>query len=248
MRERGQASVETIALTATALALAVALAVGVIRLGPPLAATLARALSGVVAPEAPVAPGLDGLERALLAGATGPGAGGPTLLDLRTRLRARLGRQAADAAFAAILRPLVARALAARSITSEPGAIAVVDRATEDAWIRRRFHPGFARRAGETALGLAGMPGAAWSLVSDLGLTADEPADGIRAGSEAGDIVVQVRGGGYREIVLRRRPLSGLAVILSVLADGRHAFVPSPYAADPSARRQTSGTAHDGER
>ena len=61
MRERAQASVETIALMAAAAALAAALALGVVRLGPPLASVIGQALAGVVAPAAPTAPGLDDL-------------------------------------------------------------------------------------------------------------------------------------------------------------------------------------------
>jgi hypothetical protein len=220
MRERGQASVETIALTAAALALATALIVGVAGLAPWLASGLEESLSGVLAPAAPHAPGLDGFERTLLAAATSPAADAPTLLDLRTRLRARLDRPAADAAFAATLRPLVARALEAKSITSKPGAMVVTDREDEAAWIRHRFHPSESGRIVQTAASLAGTPGAVYSVISDLGMTADEPADGIAAGFEAGDVIVRVRGGGYREVVLRRRPDSGLRVVLAVLANG----------------------------
>ena len=67
MRERGQASVETVALIAAVLALAAALLFGIARFSAPLAAALGRALSGVVAPGTPAAPGLDGLESAILA-------------------------------------------------------------------------------------------------------------------------------------------------------------------------------------
>ncbi len=91
MRERAQASVETAALTAVALALAIVLGLGVVRLGPALASTIAGAVSGAVASGTPTAPGLDGLERELLAAATGAGDSAPTLLDLRTHLLARLG-------------------------------------------------------------------------------------------------------------------------------------------------------------
>jgi hypothetical protein len=225
MRERGQASVETIALTAAAVALAAALTMGVIRLGPPLASALGHALSGVVAPtDAARAPGLDALERALLAGATGPAADGPTLLDLRTRLGARLDRPRADAVLASILRPLVDRALAAKSIRSKPESITIVDRATEDAWIRRRFHPGLAQRIGEFTGGLVGGPAAVLSVLEDIGVAADEPPDGIQAGFAAGDVVVQVSGGGYREVILRRRAEQGLVVVLTVLASDGPAY------------------------
>lgn len=220
MRERGQASLETIALTAAVLALAAALMLGVVGLAPWLASGLEEALSGVLAPAAPDAPGLDGFERTLLAAATSPAPDGPTLLDLRTRLRARLDRPAADAAFAATLRPLVARALEAMSITSKPGATVVTDRAEEAAWIRHRFHPSESGRIFQTAASLAGTPGAVYSVISDLGFTADQPSDGIAAGFEAGDVIVRVRGGGYREVVLRRQPDAGLRVVLAVLANG----------------------------
>jgi hypothetical protein len=212
MRERAQATVETVALLAAALALAAALLLGVIRLAPPLASALGQALSGVVPAEVPAAPGLDGLERALLAGATSSEDDGPTLLDVRAHLRSRLGRPAADAAFATTLRPLVARALAARSIAGESDDIAIVDRASEDAWLRDRFHPGRLQRAGEIVVGLVGMPGAIISLADDLGLTADEPVDGIDPGHAAGDIVVQL-GDPFRVVILRRETGSGLTVI-----------------------------------
>ena len=87
MRERGQASVETVALIAVALAVAAALLLGVAGFGPAFTSTLVRALSGVIAPGSERAPGLDGLEVALLDGATSPDADGPTLLDVRTHLR-----------------------------------------------------------------------------------------------------------------------------------------------------------------
>jgi hypothetical protein len=212
MRERAQASVETIALTAAALALAAALLLGVVRFGPSLAATLGQALSGVFSPRTPTPPGLDGLERALLGGATSADADGPTLLDLRTHLRSRLDRPAADAAFAAILRPLVAEALAAHSIPEEPDEIAVVDRASEDAWLRDRFHPGRLQRASKIAVGFAGLAGAMVSLADDLGLATDEPVDSIEPGRAAGDIVVGF-GRDFRRVILRREPGSGLVVI-----------------------------------
>jgi hypothetical protein len=230
MRERGQASVETIALTAMALALAIALGAGVVTLGLPLASSLARAVASVIAPVSPEAPALDGLERDLLAGATGPGADGPTLLDLRTHLRSRLDRAAADAAFGVTLRLLVDQTLAARSITSTPEAIAVVDRATEDGWIRRRFHPELARKAGETVLGLMGTAGAVYSLASDLGLATDEPIDGIEPGFEAGDIVVRVGVAGYGGVVLRRREGTGLVIVRRLSAADAAAGTSTPSA------------------
>jgi hypothetical protein len=71
------------------------------------------------------------------------------------------------------------------------------------------------RQAAEIAIGFAGLPGAVVSLADDVGLTADEPADSIEPGRAAGDIVVGFRRG-FRQVVLRRQPGSGLAVI----ADG----------------------------
>ena len=145
MRERAQASVETIALLAAAMAIAAALMLAVVRLGPPLVASISQALSSAFGPSAPTAPGLDPLERLVLERATSADDEGPTLLDLRTHLRSRLTRPEADAAFMAILRPLAARALSADAIDGGPGRIELVDRATEDQWLRDRFHP--ARRA-----------------------------------------------------------------------------------------------------
>ena len=205
---------------AAAAVLAAVLVLGVVRLGPPLASVVGQALSGIVGPGAPTAPALDDLERALLAGATSADADGPTLLDVRTRLLSRLDRTAADAAFAAILRPLVTRALEAASIPSEPGTIAVVDRAAEDAWVRDRLHAGRAQRVAD----LAGIPGALVSIARDLGLGIDAPVDAFPAGRAAGDVVVQVSGGGFSQVVLRRQPDRGLTVVLATLAGGGPAF------------------------
>ena len=216
MRERAQASVEAIALTAAAVALATVLLLGVVRLAPPLASALGSALSHLLAPSEQTAPGLDAFERLLLAGATSADDEGPTLLDLRSQLRSRLARPAADAAFAAILRSLVAEALATRSIEPrDDDDIEVVDRASEDAWLSDRFHPGALSRSIELGVGLLGTPGGIIGLATDLGLGADEPMDGIEPGRAAGDVVVHASRG-RRTIVLRRRPGAGLAVILSM--------------------------------
>jgi hypothetical protein len=209
MRERAQASVETIALLAAAMAIAAALMLAVVRLGPPLAASIGQALSSAFGPSAPAAPGLDPLERLVLEGATSATADGPTLLDLRTHLRSRLAPPEADAAFAAILRPLTARALSADAIDGEPGPIRLIDRSTEDEWLRDRFHPGILTRFAKLALGLAGGPGAIYSLGRDVGFAADEA---IAPGSAAGDVVVQI-GDGLREVILRKQPGRGLIVI-----------------------------------
>jgi hypothetical protein len=212
MRERAQASVETIALTAAVVALASALLLGVVRLGPPLASTLGQTLSQVFAPGQQKAPGLDGLERLLLAGATGAGADGPTLLDVRIQLRSHLDRRTADDTFAAILRPLVSDALAGHSIELRTGRIGVVDRATEDTWLHDRFHPGRLQRSIQLAVELAGPPGAVYSLATDAGAGAREPVDGVEPGRAAGDVVVRLQGG-TREVVLRRQPETGLTVV-----------------------------------
>ena len=220
MRERAQASVETIALTAAAVALATALLLGVVRLAPPLASGIGQALSHVFAPSQPKAPGLDGLERLLLSGATSPDDDGPTLLDLRVHLRSRLDRPSADAAFAAILRPLVEAALAPRSIDSRGSDVTIVDRAAEDAWLHHRFYPGRWKSSVELGIELMGTPGGIIGLAHDLGLGADEPVDGIAPGHAAGDVVVRLAGG-WRELILRRRPGSGLSVIADLVQPRR---------------------------
>lgn len=211
MRERAQASIETIALLAAALALGAALVLGVVRLGPPLAASIGKALSGAFGPGSPTAPGLDPLERLLLDGATSADPDGPTLLDLRTHLRSRLDRPAADAAFAANLRTVVARTLTAEAIHAPPGGIELIDQETEDAWLRHRFDPGTVERIARVTAGLSGLPGSLYALAVDVGLVSDEP-DAIEAGHAAGDLVVHV-GGGLRELVLRRQPGGGLTVV-----------------------------------
>ena len=99
------------------------------------------------------------------------------------------------------------------------GQISVVERASEDAWLRDRFHPARLGRAVEIVVGLAGLPGAVISLAREAGLGADEPADGIEPGHAAGDVVVRV--GGIRDIVLRRRAGTGLTVISDELVRTR---------------------------
>ncbi len=71
------------------------------------------------------------------------------------------------------------------------------------------------RRFASFALGLAGGPGAIYSLGRDLGLGTDEA---IPPGSAAGDVVVQI-GGGLREVVLRKQPDRGLIVVAERLRD-----------------------------
>jgi hypothetical protein len=212
MRERAQASVETIALLAAALALAAALVLSVVRLGPPLATSIGHALSGAFGPGgASRAPGLDPLERLLLDGATSAEDDGPTLLDLRTLLRSRLDRPAADAAFDANVRALVVRTFESNAIDAAPGQIEVIDQETEDAWVRDRFNPGTAERAASVTASLLGLPGAIFSLATDTGLISDEP-DALDAGHAAGDLVVHVAGS-PRELILRRQPGQGLTVV-----------------------------------
>jgi len=219
MRERGQASVETVALIAAVLALAAALLFGIARFGPPLATTLGQALSGVFTPGAPTAPGLDVLESALLAGATSPDADGPTVLDVRTHLRSRLGRAAGDAAFASALRPVVERALPADAEHVPGMSFDVTDAALEAAWLKAQFHPSASVKGAKTALGLLGEFGALYSLLDSLGvLTHDEP-DGIAPGAAAGDVVVRLDS--LRTLVLRRRVDHGLVVIADTLASPR---------------------------
>jgi hypothetical protein len=213
MRERAQASVETIALMAAVLALAGALALGAARLGPPLAASIGAALAGAYGGETPVAPGLDPFERLLVASATGADADGATLLDLRTSLRARLGDTSGDAAFAATLRPLVVRVLAAESLKGTPGDIRIVDREAEDSWLRERFHPGALSRLKEFALAAAGKPGAVVEFFRDTGVGPRVP-EAIEPGHATGDVVVEIEGG-LRAFVLRRRPDDGLVVVAS---------------------------------
>jgi hypothetical protein len=212
MWERAQASVETIALLAAALAVSAALMLGVLRLGPPLAASIGGALSGAFGPGgAPTAPGLDPLERLLIDGATSAEDDGPTLLDLRTQLRSRLDRPAADAAFDVTVRTVVARTFEADAIDAAPGRIDLIDQEAEDAWVRDRFNPGMAERAARVTASLLGLPGAIYSLATDTGLVSDEP-DALEAGHAAGDLVVHARGGS-RELILRRQPGEGLTVI-----------------------------------
>jgi hypothetical protein len=225
MRERGQASVEAVALMAAAVALAAVLAVGVVRLGPPFASVLRQALSGIVAPGSATAPGLDGLERALLAGATSADADGPTMLDLRSHLRSRLDRAAADTAFAATLKPLVERALADAGIETQPGDVTLVDRASEDSWVRHQRHPGRLQRASELIAGILGSRIRVLAVVGDLGIGAGGPDDAIYPGHAAGDIVVRVDDGAVRDVVLRRRPDKGLTVIAMLDASGTPAQI-----------------------
>jgi hypothetical protein len=218
MRERAQASGETIGLVVAVMALAGALAFGVVRLGPAVAGSLRQALSGAFGAGTPEAPGLSPFERLLLTSATSGEAEGATLLDVRTSLRARLGQSAGDGAFDATVRPLVVRALEAHSITGTPGDVVVVDRQAEDSWLRGRLSPSFVRRAASFVVDNAGPPGAVVSIVHDSGLLPDD-IDGIKPGHEAGDLLVAVDHASEL-FVLRRRPGTGLTIV-SALFPGR---------------------------
>jgi hypothetical protein len=220
MRERGQASVETVALIAVAVAVATALLLGIAGFGPALTTTLVRALSGVVAPGSQGAPGLDGLENALLAGATSPDADAPTLLDVRTHLRSRLGRAAGDAAFAVILRPLVEAELPAGAQDLAIEGIGVTDTATETAWLRRQLHPDLWTRGAEAVVGSAGIPGGVLSLGTSLGLLGGDQPDEIAPGAAAGDIAVVLHG--RRTIILRRREGKGLTRLSDITVSRRY--------------------------
>jgi hypothetical protein len=221
MRERGQASVETIALIAVALAVGTALLLGIAGLAPALASTLARALSGVVTPASPSAPGLDGLESALLAGATSPDAEGATMLDVRTHLRSRLGLVAGDAAFAAVLRPLVERDLPEDARDLDIEAIGITDAAEEAAWLRTQLHPDLWVRGAEAAVGWAGVPGGIYSLGTSLGLLGGDHPDAIAPGEATGDVAVVLHGD--RTIILRRREGKGLTRIADTTMSRRTA-------------------------
>ncbi|HEY3614697.1 MAG TPA: hypothetical protein VGK92_13365 [Gaiellales bacterium] len=220
MRQRGQATVEAIALIAVALALAAALLLGMLRFAPPFTATLVRALSGVVAPGSQRAPTLDGLETALLDGATSPDADGPTLLDVRTHLRARLGTVAGDGAFLAVLRPLVARALPSDAPLAAVEAIHVIDAATEKAWLRAILHPDFMTQAAGVVVGSAGTVGGLYSVAKTFGLVEGPQPDFIAPGDRLGDVLVSLPL--HRQIVLRRRAGDGLTVV-----DDRYAIARS---------------------
>ena len=219
MRERGQASVETIALTATALALAIALGVGVVRLAPPFAAALARALSGGRRPAPrPTHPAsTDSSARCSPARR----ARRPTAHAARSANAPPGAPRSAGRRRGVLGDPAPARRARARGrLDHVPARRRGRHRAAEDALDPTPAPPGRERRIAETAASLAGTPGAVYSVISDLGITADQPSDGIAAGFEAGDVIVQVRGGGYREVVLRRQPDAGLRVVLAVLANG----------------------------
>jgi hypothetical protein len=217
MRERAQASVETAALTAVALALAIVLGLAVVRLGPALASTIAGAVSGVFESGRPTAPGLDGLERDLLAAATAGGASAPTLLDLRTQLRARLGDDAGDAAFDDAVRPIVERLAHAASVAGAARAITVVDRSVEDSWLEHRLNPGLMRRALKFAFAESPI-GAADAVAVDAGML--DPRTRISPGNAAGDLVVQIRGRRSGAIVVRRQADGGLAIISTLAGTG----------------------------
>ena len=193
---------------AAAVALAAALAFGVVRLGPPFASALREALSGVFASGSATAPSLDGLERALLAGATGH------------------GRRRPDDA-----RPARASALATRSPRRRHG-VRGRPETTRRARAHRRRRRGRAGRhhSGRPRVGgqLAAEPApprrldraaSSWPESSrhasgcspslgDLGIGSRGPDDAIAPGHAAGDIIVRVDDGGRagrRATAARRR-------------------------------------------
>ena len=168
------------------------------------------AISGAFAGGTPTAPGLDTFERLLLGQRDERGSGWRDVARSPHALRARLG-QSGDAAFAATLRPLVARALSEAAIAGAPGVSGSSIARAEDAWLRERFHPGALSRFKEFAVSASGKAGGISSLFRDAGLRSDEE-DGIEPGRAAGDVVVEVDDG-LREVVLRRRPDAGLTVV-----------------------------------
>ena len=197
-----------IALIAAALALAAALLLGVARLGPPLAATLGAGALGRLAPGTPTAPGLDGLERALLAGATSPDADGPTLLDLRTRLRSRLGSRRRTPRSPRPSAPSsLARSRRRCRSTPTPGSRGVIDRADGGRLAARRA---FTREQLGRVPGLRVEPGRhAGRRVSRArsAISASpriEPSDGIAARHSQPATSSSGARRRYREVVLRR--------------------------------------------
>ena len=220
MRERAQASVETIALMAAA-----ARARGSARCSascasaPPLASALGAALSGVVAPGKATAPGLDGLERALLAGATSHRAGRP---DAARPAHASPLATRPAAAQTQRSRPILRRSSHARSpdaaIDAEPDDIAVVDRATRGRMGARPPPSRAPAPRADLAIGFACVSGRLFSLAQRSrpdGRRA-RPTRSSRATPRATLVSLSH---GLRDVVLRRPPGSGLAVV----ADGEAA-------------------------
>ncbi len=143
------------------------------------------------------------------------------MLDVRTHLRSRLGRPAADTAFAAVLKPLVERALADAADRGgagrhHRGRPRVGGRAGCDTG----SIPGRLDRASELVAGILASRIRVLAVIGDLGIGFDGPDDAIAPGHAAGDIVVRVDDGAVRDVVLRRRAGAGFAVIAMADASG----------------------------
>ena len=111
-------------------------------------------------------------------------------------LRSRLDRPAADAAFAATLRPLVARALAGAARSRAPPATSRWSTArAEDAWLRDRFHPGLLEQVQGVRRRASPARRARSPRSSTTRASAPASADGIEPGHAAGDLIVHVDDG-----------------------------------------------------
>ena len=220
MRDRAQASVETIALMAAAAALAAVLILGVVRLGLPLASALgmrsraslprrrprhraSTASSGRSSPArrapAPTARRCStfALACARASGAAPPTQSSPRRCDRWSQTRSWLARSH-------------------RPCAPSPSSTAL----PRTTGCRARLDS----RTGVSALpNSLGVPGAIRLPRTGFHLV-DAPADAFPAGRAAGDVVVQLSGGGYSEVVLRRRPKRGLGVILMVFEGGGPAY------------------------
>ena len=212
MRERAQASVETIALTAAALALAAALILGVVRLAPPLAAALSARCPGWSHPPRPRHPSstissapcstrrrvpLPTARRCSTCGRiSAPASPAPRPSGVRDdaaparRRRARCAR-----------RPR--RARRHRRRRPRDGGRMGGARASIRASGRSRPRDRIRERARAPSLP---RPGPRVS-------TAESYGDAIQPGRAAGDVVVSLRPMDCAEIILRRTPGSGLAVV-----------------------------------
>ena len=171
MRERAQASVETIALMAAALALAAVLLLGVV-------APRAAARVGARARRSRASSRRASRRRRASTGSSAPCSPAPPARTPTARRCSTCARTCARASIAPPRTPRsppsCGRSSSARSrrrrSTAEPGAIAIVDRATEDAWLRE---PAFTRRdcdrAAELVVGLAGRAIRVFAVIGDLG-------------------------------------------------------------------------------
>ncbi len=148
----------------------------------------------------------------MLAAATSPDDDGPTLLDVRTHVRSRLGQRAGDAAFAAAVRPLVASIMPSSLRDETPESFDLVDDAAEARWLRAKLHPGRLKTAAGFAFGLAGTAGGVQSVLGDVGLLDTDEPDGVAPGAGAGDMLVGFPGGAT--LIVRRRSGAGLTVFV----------------------------------